>query len=291
VRSEIIRATQALRGLREMNLLLLPVVHIVARTVSMSRSTTSPAAVFIIEALIFSQVALLVFWIMTPGQRWWSRILAIALCLLLFVSIESSKNVVLGRHSEFFALRLALVESIAILIALIACRGFGFAIRAEHLIRARPFHFSLKSLIGLTTLAAIGMWSIQRARAHMPTEAVEQRTFVLCELGCALAIVALAALWAVLVRRRWLFTIPVVALVAGLLGAVVAYVGKRPEEAMPLSLWLLAHAGLMIGSLLVVRASGWQFGRSIACRKTPVAPGTWWTKKIDPSPFSWGEVQ
>jgi hypothetical protein len=75
------------------------------------------------------------------------------------------------------------------------------------------------------------------------------------------------------------------------LGAVVAYVGKRPEEAMPLSLWLLAHAGLMIGSLLVVRASGWQFGRSIACRKTPVAPGTWWTKKIDPSPFSWGEVQ
>ena len=54
----------------------------------------------------------------------------------------------------------------------------GLALRPEHRVAAREFHFSLRALIGLTTLAALGTWSIEFARAHLPRDVVAPIPFV-----------------------------------------------------------------------------------------------------------------
>ncbi len=290
LRATLMRPVPVLRRLRATNLVLLLVVHITARVISMSLTASSPGMAFIQDSLIFSQTALLVIWLSAPDLRWWSRASAAVLSWLLLFSIipigrttawelaqdyqliSWARTAILGQDSASYQLPMMLIESAGMGIVLMVCRGCGIALRPEHRVAAREFHFSLRALIGLTTLAALGTWSIEFARAHLPHDVVAPIPFVLWGLGSGFAIVALAALWAVLVRRRWPLTIPLVAGLALSLGPLGAYVWHRPEDGTMIGLWMLTHGVLVLGSLLAVRASGWRFGTNNVPARSIAAP-------------------
>jgi hypothetical protein len=129
----------------------------------------------------------------------------------------------------------------------------GRPARAE----AEGLRFSIRGLMLLT--AAVAVLS---AGARILRESYQRLLLLSAVWTLCFVTVGLVALWAALGDARPLRRCPVVLALSPVLGALFAYAADaHPAGRVYITLTMLLHPALLLGSLLVVRSCGYRLGR------------------------------
>ena len=118
------------------------------------------------------------------------------------------------------------------------------------------WRFSLRTLLGLTTLAALTIGLAQLTRGYVGLDMLIPHTLVVASVAVAMAGITLLGVWLLLQDGSPILRSGVFAILAGTIGVLPTYACHRDGDLALIVTWGACHAALVAATLLVLRCLG-----------------------------------
>ena len=208
------------------------------------------------NALILSQSALIVLWIVFgPGRklvRW-------PLAALLLVPLARAVGTQFTPDAATQIYYLIGTQAVMLLVA-----GILIRLRKWRLTRSiggeapAQLRYSLRSILIMTTVAAVAMVLAQTARTQVAASVPPPLWIGRVTLALPFAIIPLLALWAALNRGSAWLGILILCFAAPVLGLATLYITAWKNSVPMMAAWTSLHALIVVGTLLVFRGCGYR---------------------------------
>lgn len=228
------------------------------------------------EVLRLVQLSLLPLWlILGPGPKRLRWIAIPAFCGLLYAWSDLPYPSV-GEETYWLGL-----ETVAILLALsLAVRLGGGRVRSMVGRTPLPVQFSIRGLLITTTLAAFlvvgGKWiyaNVQSVGTNDQPDLLELNPLIArTAVAVGLAMISLAAWWAVFRPRRVWLTCLGVAIGSGICGMLTTLLLHQTDAWLSFGLWWLLHALAIMATLAPLRQMGFRLAVLKSTRGASLSP-------------------